>query len=151
MSLDQTSVFEFVGPGTSQPGLSDRTATAPTSPSRAVGLAPDGQGDAGAVAYRAPAQAGQANFQWTWPAPVSLVQVSVGLVRSTAPVKAVTVAIELPGGSWETIASAAGGVGGGARRPTCCPRWPPDGGRWPSGLGADLGTAEVSEVAAIGP
>ena len=152
MSLDQTSVFEFVGPGTSQPGLSDHTATAPTSPSQTVGLAPDGQGDNGAVAYRAPAQAGQADFQWTWPAPVSLVQVSVGLVRSTAPVKAVTVAIELPGGSWETIASAAGGVGGGARTPYLLSSVAA--GRRAVAIRVSAqtsGTAEVSEVAAIGP
>ncbi len=152
MSLDQTSVFEFVGPGTSQPGLSDHTATAPATPSQTVGLAPDGQGDNGAVAYRAPARAGQADFQWTWPAPVSLVQVSVGRVRSTAPVKAVTVAIKLPGGSWETIASTAGAVGGGARTPYLLSSVPA--GRRAVAIRVSAqtsGTAEVSEVAAIGP
>ena len=175
--LDQTSVFEFVGAGTAQPDLADHTAAAPTTPSQTVVLAPDGQGDSGAVAYRAPAQAGRADFQWTWPAPVSVAQVSVGMVSSTAPLKAVTVAIELPGGSWETIASTArsasgggasgggaggggasgggasgGGVGAGARAPYLLSFVPA--GRQAVAVRVSAqtsGTAEVSEVAVIGP
>jgi hypothetical protein len=152
IGLDQTSVFEFVGPGTSQPGLSDHTGTAPTTPSQKVALAPDGQGDSGGAAYRAPARAGQANFQWTWPAPVNLAQVTVGLVSATSPVKAVSVAIELPGGSWETIATSPGGVGGGARTPYLLCFLPA--GRQAVGLRVSAqtsGMAEVSEVAALGP
>ena len=152
ISLDQTSVFEFVGPGTSQPGLVDHTSTPPTTPFREVRLAPDGDGDAGGAAYRTLARAGQANFQWTWAAPVTLRQVSVGLVTSTEPLRAVAVGIELPGGRWETIASAPGGVGDGGQAPYLLAQMP-------SGQRAvairvsarTAGVAEVSEVAAIGP
>ena len=152
IGLDQTSVFELVGTGTSQPGLSDHTVTAPTSPAQKVALVPDGQGDGGGVAYRVPARVGQAYFQWSWPAPASLAQVSVGLARSTGAVKGVAVAIELPGGRWDTVASTAGGVGGGA--PTPYLLWSTPAARRALAIRVSVqasGTTEVSEVAAIGP
>jgi hypothetical protein len=152
ISLDHTSVFELVGLGTSQPGLVDRTSTAPATPFRRASLAPDGQGDTGTPAYRAPARAGQADFEWTWPAPVTLSQVSVGSVSSSARLRAVTVAIELPGGTWETIASAPGGVGAGGQVPYLLADMPS--GRQALAIRVSAqtsGVAEVAEVAAIGP
>ncbi len=151
-SLDQTSVFEFVGPGTSQPDLDDHTGTAPGSPATRVELAPDGQGDAGAIAYRAQARAGTAAFEWSWAAPVTLSQVSVGSVTGTAPLTAVVVAIELPGGAWETIASAPGAVGDGGRAPYLLAELPS--GRRATAVrvwARTAGAAEVADVAAIGP
>ncbi len=151
IGLDQTSVFEFVGPGTSQPTLVDRTGGAPTSPARGVGLTPDGNGDDGGVAYKAPARAGEANFQWAWAAPVTLSQVSVGLVTGTEPLRAVAVAIERPGGTWETVASTPGGVGGAGQAPYLLARMPS--GQRAVALRVSArtsGVAEVSEVAALG-
>jgi hypothetical protein len=152
--LDQTSVFEFVGPGTSQPGLVDHTGTAPATPHQPVKLAPDGQGDTGGVAYRARARAGEADFDWAWPTPVTLSQVSVGLVTSTAPLRSVAVAIEVPGGKWDTIASTLGAVGavGGGGAPYLLAEMPS--GRHAVAIRVSAqtsGVAEVAEVAAIGP
>ncbi len=152
ITLDQTSVFEFVGPGTSQPGLVDHTGTAPTTPSRGVRLAPDGNGDAGNVAYRAPARDGEASFQWTWAPPVTLSQVSVGLVTGSEQLRAVAVAIERPGGEWETIASTPGGVGDGGQVPYLLVRMPSGQRALALRVSARTsGTAEVADVAAIGP
>jgi hypothetical protein len=150
--LDQTSVFEFVGPGTSQPDLDDHTGTAPGSPATRVVLAPDGQGDTGGIAYRAQARAGTVTFEWSWSAPVTLSQVSVGSVTGSAPLTAVAVAIKRPGGAWQTIASAPGAVGDGGRAPYLLAELP-------SGWRATAvrvrartsGAAEVANVAAIGP
>jgi hypothetical protein len=152
IGLDQTSVFDLVGPGTSQPGLEDHTGTAPASPATRVRVAPDGQGDAGGVAYRARARGGTASFQWSWPGPVALSQVSVGLVTSTARLTDVAVAIELPGGTWETVATAPGGVGDGGPAPYLLAQMPQA--RRATALRVSVqtpGVAEVAEVAAIGP
>ena len=82
-SHDDTSVFELLGPRTSQPGLVDRTAVeAPSSLPDRVALAPDGQGDAGGTAFVAASVSGRADVAWTWPAPEPLWQVSVGSVRA---------------------------------------------------------------------
>ncbi len=152
ISLDHTSVFELVGRGTSQPGLVDRTSTAPATPFLRASLAPDGQGDTGTPAYRAPARAGQAEFEWTWPAPVTLSQVSVGSVTSSAGLRAVTVAIETPGGAWETIASCSGGVGGNGQVPYLLAEMPSGARARAVRVSAQtVGVAEVAEVAAIGP
>jgi hypothetical protein len=152
ISLDHTSVFEFVGLGTSQPGLVDHTSTAPATPFLRASLAPDGQGDTGTPAYRARARAGQADFGWTWPAPVTLSQLSVGSVTSSARLRAVTVAIELPGGRWETIASTPGGVGGKGQVPYLLAEMPSgERARSVRVSAQTTGVAEVAEVAAIGP
>jgi hypothetical protein len=152
VSLDQTSVFEFVGPGTSQPGLIDHTRAAPTSPATRVRLAPDGLGDAGGTAYRAPSRAGQAVFEWSWRVPVALSQVSVGLVTSTARTTAATVSIESPGGIWHTVAAAPGGVGDGGAAPYLLAHLPLARRAIALRVSAQTtGVAEVATVAAIGP
>ena len=152
IGLDQTSVFEFVGPGTTQPGLADHTGTAPASPATRVSVAPDGHGDVGGVAYRARARAGAASFEWSWPAPVALSQVTVGLVTSTARLTAAAVAIELPGGTWDTLATAPGEVGDRGPTPYLLAQLRPARSAIALRVWAQTaGVAEVSEVAAIGP
>jgi hypothetical protein len=152
IGLDQTSVFELVGPGTAQPGLTDHTSAPPATAFRWARLAPDGQGDTGGVGYRARARDGEADFEWTWPEPVTLSQVSVGLVTSTAPMRGVVVAIERPGGRWGTVASAPGGVGQGGRVPYLLALMPAGVPAVAIRVSAQTGgVAEVSEVAAIGP
>jgi hypothetical protein len=154
---DDTSVFEMLGPGTSQPGLVDHTVDAPSSAATALTLAANGQGDAGGTAFVAPAVAGQANFEWTWPGPEPLSQVSVGSVRGSAesgaapPVTESTVAIELADGKWRTVASAGGAVGDHGRAPYLLASLPP--GTTAIGLRVSArtaGGAEVSCVNAIG-
>jgi len=165
---DDTSVFELLGPGSSQPGLSDLTAgTAPSSPAVRVELAPNGQGDAGATAYSAPATAGEARFVWTWARARPLSQVSIALAASAGSatatragsgpaasggsVTATTVAIELPGGAWHTVASVPGPVGNNGKVPYLLAKLPP--GTLSVGVRVIVsasGTAEVGFVNAIG-
>ena len=177
---DDTSVFELLGPGTSQPGLVDRTAfEEPTSQPGRVALAPNGQGDAGGTGYVAPSVSGHADVVWTWAVPEPLFQVSVGSVTAAAtgttasgsavaataaataaaaatgmarPVTETDVAIELPDGTWRTLASSAGPVGDGGAAPYLLAD--PPAGTKAIALRVSArtaGAAEVSYVNAIGP
>jgi hypothetical protein len=152
-SHDDTSVFELVGPGSTQPDLVDRTAgAAPSSRSRQVALEPNGQGDAGGTGYEARAVRGRAVFKWTWRSGVFLSQVSVGSLTSSGPVGATSVSIELPGGAWRTVAVAAGPVGDSGVVPYLFAAVPL--GTRATGLkvsAATSGEAEVTYVNAIGP
>jgi hypothetical protein len=156
---DQTSVFELVGPGTNQPRLVDRTSAVAPAGSSDVVLPRNGQGDAGGRAYTAPAVDGTAQFDWTWPAPRALTQVTVGSVTSAAAktgsgpiITAASVSIELPGGTWQTLARAQGSVGDGGSAPYLLAKLPA--GTSAVGLRVSArtsGTAEVAFVNAIGP
>jgi hypothetical protein len=154
---DDSSVFELLGPGTPQPGLVDRTVEAPSSAASALTLTPNGQGDAGGTAFVAPAIAGEANFEWTWPGPEPLSQVSVGSISGSAergtdpPITESSVAIELADGTWRTVASTGGSVGDHGRAPYLLASLPP--GTTAMGLRVSArttGGAEVSCVNAIG-
>ena len=115
---DQTSLFELLGPGSSQPGLVDPTASSgPSSPAGVARLARNGHGDAGGTGYEARSVGGEANFEWAWPAGAKLMQVSVGSVTSSALVEGTTVAAQLPDGRWRLVASCDGSVGDGGRCP----------------------------------
>lgn len=150
---DQTSVFELVGPGSSQPGVTDWTAaTAPTSGATPVLLRPNGQGDAGGTGYKVAAGAGTADFGWSWDAPVAISQLSIGSVSSTSPVRAVSVSIESPAGAWQTVLGAPGTVGDGGSAPYLLAQLPSS----TEALGLEIsvrtsGTAQVAYVNAIGP
>jgi hypothetical protein len=159
-TVDHGSVFEVVGPGTAQPDLVDRTAgVAPVGRADLVKLAANGQGDAGGTGYEASAVHGEVEFDWTWGAPEPLSQVTVGSVVGVAagprqvarPVAQSSVAIELPGGVWQTVATAAGPVGDGDSTPYLLATLPP--GEVALGLRVSARTtaaAEVSYVNALG-
>ncbi len=116
---DQTSVFELLGPTTSQPTVADwTTGVAPFSShqngkAQAVRLAPNGQGDVGGTGYVDEADHGRAELTWYWPTPIPLRQLSVGSVTSATLVSAVTVSIETPAHVWHVVAAARGAVGDG--------------------------------------
>ena len=83
---DQTSVFELVGPNSPQPDLEDWTADVrPSSGADPTVLARNGEGDAGGTGYRVAAGGHTATFDWSWPRPVGMTQLSVGSITSTAP------------------------------------------------------------------
>lgn len=122
------SVFERLGPGTSQPALADPVAGHTPPGSSPVKLPPDGQGDVGGTAYRAPARAGRATFTWSWPGPRLVTQVSLGMASSTSAVGAVTVLLRDGAGtssSWAAVASAGGPVGNGGAKPYLLARLDP--------------------------
>lgn len=150
---DNTSVFELLGPGSSQPGLVDRTAgTAPTSPAAPRQLRPNGRGDVGGRAYAATAASGRAVFEWTWPAESPVSQLSVGSVTSSGRLSGTMLALRLPGGKWETVASAPGPVGDGGATGYLVSNLPP--GTEATGVrvvAQTTGTAVVGYVNAIGP
>jgi hypothetical protein len=117
---DQTSVFELLGPGSSQPQLSDWTEgvtplSSPSAPgagrARVVPLARNGQGDASGTGYVGRASRGRVAFTWYWPRPVPLSQLSVGSLTSATAISSVTVSIETPAHAWTVIAGAPGPVG----------------------------------------
>jgi hypothetical protein len=150
---DETSLFELLGRGSSQPGLVDWTAgIKPRHGPAATALAPNGEGDAGGTGYRSPAARGNATFDWSWRKPVRVTQLSVGSVTSTAPVRATSVSIELPDRTWHTVFNVEGAVGDGGVAPYVLEELP-SGTR---ALGVRVvvstsGTAEVAYVNAIGP
>jgi hypothetical protein len=113
---DQTSVFELLGPGSTQPRLTDWSNG--LTPLNARGeragthtLAINGQGDAGGTGYLSAALRGQAALTWYWRAPVPMIQLSVGSVTSTTTISHVSVSIETPAHTWSVVASAPGCVG----------------------------------------
>jgi len=108
---DQTSVFELLGPGSSQPDMTDWTAKAPTSRATPSLLPPNGRGDDGGVAYSAPAKNGVAQFKWSWRDPVAISQLSIGLVTSSAPVVQTTVSLKSPQGGWQVVSITSGAIG----------------------------------------
>jgi hypothetical protein len=160
---DQTSVFELVGPGSSQPALLDRTAgIAPVAsppgalgklePAGVVRLARNGRADAGGTGYLGGASRGQVDFTWSWPAPAPVTQISVGSLTSPTPVSFVTVSMEAPDHTWQVVASAHGAVGDGGVVPYLLAQLP-------SGTTAlavrvsalTASTATVAYLNAIGP
>jgi hypothetical protein len=115
---DQTSLFELLGPRSSQPGLVDPTAASrPRSPATDARLAVNGQGDAGGTGYETRSIDGEANFEWAWPTGAELMQMSVGSVISSTGVEGITVAVQLTDGTWRTVASCDGAVGDGGTCP----------------------------------
>ena len=115
---DQTSLFQLLGPGGSQPGLVDPTgASRPSSPATDARLAVNGHGDAGGTGYEARSIDGKASFEWAWPAGAELIQISVGSVGSSTGVEGVTVAVHLTDGTWRTVAGCDGAVGDGVTCP----------------------------------
>ena len=149
---DQTSVFELLGPGSSQPETADWTDRAPTSRATPSLLPPNGQGDDGGVAYSAPATGGVAHFKWSWHKPVAISQLSVGLVTSTGPVLRTTVSLKSPHGGWEVVAAVSGPVGNNGVIPYLLDVLAPG----TDAVALDVsvrttGTAGVAYVSAIGP
>jgi hypothetical protein len=149
---DQTSVFEFVGPSSSQPAITDWTAAvSPSTPAVGVVLQRNGSGDTGGTGYTAPARKGTASFDWSWRAPVAVTQLSVGSVTSTSPVQAVNVSVESAAGVWQKMLDAPGAVGDGGAASYLLAELPAS----TEVLGVDVsvrtsGTAEVAYVNAIG-
>jgi hypothetical protein len=149
---DQTSVFELVGPSSSQPGVTDWTAAVvPTTRAVSVVLQRNGRGDAGGTGYTAPASEGIASFGWSWGAPVAVTQLSVGSVTSTSEVHAVDVSVESATGAWRNVLAAPGAVGDGGAAPYLLAELPAG----TEILAVDVsvrtsGTAEVAYVNAIG-
>lgn len=96
---DDASAYELIGPGTAHPDVSDAVRSSKFSQSTSPG----------SVAY-----------EWSWSAPVSLQQVSVGAAGFSGPgsgTSVVTVEVEVAPGTWRTVARAASGVGDGAAAP----------------------------------
>jgi hypothetical protein len=157
---DQTSVFELLGPGSSQPQLTDWTESvtplsSPSAPrtgrARVVPLARNGQGDAGGTGDMGRARRGQAELTWYWPTPVPLTQASVGSVTSATVISSVTVSIETPAHAWTVVASAPGPVGDTGAVPYLLAKLPP--GTTALGLRVSAetsGGAEVTYVNAMG-
>ena len=150
---DQTSVFELVGPNSPQPDLEDWTADVrPSSGADPTVLARNGEGDAGGTGYRVAAGGHTATFDWSWPRPVGVTQLSVGSITSTAPVRAVSVSIELPDGVWRTVSRVAGPVGDGGVAPYVLEELPSGTTTRAVEVVVDTsGTAEATYVNAIGP
>jgi hypothetical protein len=149
---DQTSVFELVGPTSSQPGVTDWTeTTSPSQPAAPVLLERNGRGDAGGTAYTASASDGTASFDWSWGAPVPVSQLSIGSATSTTSVRAVTVSVESAGGAWRKVLAAPGAVGDGGAAPYLLAELPAN--TEVRGVAVSVrtaGTAEVAYVNAIG-
>jgi hypothetical protein len=149
---DQTSVFELVGPSSSQPGVTDWTAAlVPTTRAARVLLQSNGYGDAGGTGYTAAASEGIASFDWSWGAPVAVTQLSVGSVTSTSEVRAVNVSVESAAGAWQNVLAAPGAVGDGGAAPYLLAELPA--GTEVIGVEVSVrtaGTAEVAYVNAIG-
>jgi len=149
---DQTSVFEFVGPSSPQPRVTDWTAAvSPTAPAASVVLRRNGKGDAGGTGFTLAATDGTASFDWSWGTPVAVTQLSVGSVTSTSAVQAVNVSVEPARGVWKNVLAAPGAVGDRGAAPYLLAELPPS----TEVLGVDVsvrtsGTAEVAYVNAIG-
>jgi len=155
-SHDDTSVFELVGPHSSQPGLADRSGGPPQGHATAVRLAPNGQGDVGGTAYTEPSRSGAATFEWRWRAAEPLEQVSVGSVvpapGTKGTVRSVKVSVEVSPGKWDLVDGAAGPVGNGDASSFLFAALPP--GTRAFGVrvvALTRSAAEVSYVDAIGP
>jgi hypothetical protein len=149
---DQTSVFEFVGPSSPQPRVTDWTAAvSPTAPAASVVLRRNGKGDAGGTGFTLAARDGTASFDWSWGTPVAVTQLSVGSVTSTSAVQAVNVSVEPARGVWKNVLAAPGAVGDRGAAPYLLAELPPS----TEVLGVEVsvrtsGTAEVAYVNAIG-
>ena len=160
-SHDQTSVFELLGPGSSQPELTDWTAgVAPVASqslrdptrARAVRLAPNGQDDHGGTGFVATATRGRAELTWSWPAQAAISEISVGSVTGTALVSSVTVSIETPAHSWQVVASSPGAVGDTGTAPYLLAKLPPRTTAVALRVSADTAShAEAAYVNAVGP
>jgi hypothetical protein len=149
---DQTSVFELLGPGSSQPEMTDWTARAPISRATPSLLPPNGTGDDGGVAYSAPAKGGVARFKWSWDKPVAISQLSIGLVTSSSPVLRTTVSLKSPNGEWQAVSVVSGAIGNDGAVPYLLDVLGP--GTDAVALHVSVqttGTAAVAYVSAIGP
>jgi hypothetical protein len=149
---DQTSVFELVGPSSSQPGVTDWTsAMSPTNSATRVVLPRNGNGDSGGTGFTAVPSDGTASFDWAWATPVAVTQLSIGSVTSTSTVQAVNVSVESASGTWHSVLAAPGAVGDGGAAPYLLAELPAS----TEVRGMDVsvrtsGTAEVAYVNAIG-
>ena len=115
-AFDDASVFEFVGPGTTNPALTDLTG--PVTPTGLrVGIfqaLPQGPGDPGGPYPIVTPVNGQAIVTWTWGHPVPVTQVSLGLATvQTGHLREVSLQLLSADGGWQTVASAPGAVGDG--------------------------------------
>jgi hypothetical protein len=113
-AFDDASVFEFVGPGTPNPGLADLTG--PLTPTGLrVGMfpaLPQGTGDPGGAYPIVTPVNGQAIVTWTWGQAVPVHQVSLGLATvRTGHLQDVRLQLLTADGDWQTVASAPGAVG----------------------------------------
>jgi hypothetical protein len=149
---DQTSVFELVGPSSSQPGVTDwTTAASPSAPATPVALQRNGKGDSGGTGFTAAPSDGTASFDWAWATPVAVTQLSIGSVTSTSAVQAVNVSVESAAGTWQNVLAAPGAVGDGGTAPYLLAELPAS----TEVRGVDVsvrtsGIAEVAYVNAIG-
>ena len=150
---DQTSIFELLGRGSARPGLADwTTSTMPRPAAGRMTQVPNGEGDAGGTAFRAPSADGHATFDWSWRQPEPVTQLSIGSITSTAPVRAATVSIELADHTWHIISRVEGTVGDYGVTPYVLAQLA--GGTRALSLQVRVdtsGTAEVAYVNAIGP
>jgi hypothetical protein len=150
---DQTSIFELLGRGSARPGLADwTTTTIPRSAADPMVQVPNGTGDVGGTAFRAPSADGRATFDWSWRQAEPVTQLSIGSITSTAPIRAATVSIELPDRTWNTISRVEGTVGDEGITPYVLTQLAA--GTRALGLRVRVdtsGTAEVAYVNAIGP
>ena len=150
---DQTSVFELVGPSSSEPGVMDWTAAgSPAAPAAPVVLQRNGRGDAGGTGYTSVAASdGTANFDWSWANPVTVTQLSVGSVTSTSAVNEVEVSVESAARVWRNVLAVPGAVGDTGVAPYLLAELPAS----TEVRGVDVsvrtsGTAEVAYVNAVG-
>jgi len=150
---DQTSVFELVGPSSSEPGVMDWTAAgSPAAPAAPVVLQRNGRGDAGGTGYTSVAASdGTAKFDWSWANPVTVTQLSVGSVTSTSAVNEVEVSVESAARVWRNVLAVPGAVGDTGVAPYLLAELPAS----TEVRGVDVsvrtsGTAEVAYVNAVG-
>jgi hypothetical protein len=150
---DQTSIFELLGRGSARPGLADwTTTTIPRPAADPMVQVPNGTGDVGGTAFRAPSADGRATFDWSWRQAEPVTQLSIGSITSTAPIRAATVSIELPDRTWNTISRVQGTVGDDSVTPYVLTQLAA--GTRALGLRVRVdtsGTADVAYVNAIGP
>jgi hypothetical protein len=119
---DLASVFELVGPGTPHPAIRDLTSESVLDggpqPVSLADEAPQGLGDPAGQYPFVVATNGVATLTWSWKAPVSISQLSLGAAAAVnGDTASVTVAEQAPDGAWRTVAEAPVGVGAGTNTP----------------------------------
>jgi hypothetical protein len=145
---DQTSVFELVGPSSSQPGVTDwTTAASPSAPATPVALQRNGKGDSGGTGFTAAPSDGTASFDWAWATPVAVTQLSIGSVTSTSAVQAVNVSVESAAGTWQNVLAAPGAVGDGGTAPYLLAELPAS--TEVRGMDVSVRTSGIAEVAYV--
>jgi hypothetical protein len=115
-AFDDASVFEFVGPGTPHPGLTDLTGSVQPAGSK-VGIfqaLPQGPGDPGGPYPIVTPVGGRAVITWDWGRPVPVTQVSLALATiQSGHIHRVSIELREAAGDWVDVAGAPGAVGDG--------------------------------------